>query len=121
MVEQEVDREEEFDAFEEESIHFLARNAAGLPVGTARWRFTNQGVKLERFAVLMAFRGQGIAQALIQAVLNNISAHPKAKGKQLYLHAQLDAMPLYARYGFVPKGELFDECNIMHCTMVKQG
>ena len=51
VVEQEVDASEEYDEFEDSSIHFLAK-LDSIPVGTARWRFTTNGVKMERFAVL---------------------------------------------------------------------
>jgi predicted GNAT family N-acyltransferase len=57
VVEQEVDASEEYDEFEDTSIHFLAK-LDGAPVGTARWRFTQNGVKMERFAVLQEARGQ---------------------------------------------------------------
>ncbi|MEY3564095.1 MAG: hypothetical protein RJA23_265 [Bacteroidota bacterium] len=64
VVEQEVDASEEYDEFEDSSIHFLAK-LDGAPVGTARWRFTANGVKMERFAVLQEARGQGVGQALV--------------------------------------------------------
>ncbi|HAA16234.1 MAG TPA: GNAT family N-acetyltransferase [Cytophagales bacterium] len=119
VVEQEVEPEEEFDEFEETSYHFLGLDENGEPAGCARWRFTDNGVKLERFAVRKAYRGKGMGGALVQAVLDDIGAHSKTAGKKRYLHAQLPAMPLYARFGFEKEGDLFLECDIEHYTMVQ--
>lgn len=116
VVEQEVAAEEEYDEFEDSSLHFLA-SLDGQPVGTARWRFTANGVKMERFAVLEEARGKGVGQALVAAVLADIDALPEATGKMKYLHAQLHAMPFYAKFGFQQVGEQFEECAILHYKM----
>ncbi|MGY6744613.1 MAG: GNAT family N-acetyltransferase [Cecembia sp.] len=116
VIEQEVDPAEEYDEFEETSIHFLAKLEEE-PAGTARWRFTDKGIKLERFAVLKPMRGKGVGQALVKAVLEDIGRHPESKGKKCYMHAQLDAMPLYAKFGFKQVGEMFEECSILHYKM----
>lgn len=99
--------------FEEESIHFLAtRN--GVPAGVSRWRKTDKGYKLERFAVLKEYRGAGVGQKLVEAVLADLpeNANP------VYLHAQLTAVGLYAKFGFVKVGDEFDEAGIRHFKMV---
>ncbi len=116
VIEQEVDPSEEYDEFESSSTHFLAK-VNGQPAGTARWRFTEKGVKLERFAVLKPMRSKGVGLALVKAVVEDIAAHSESKGKKLYMHAQLDAMPLYAKFGFQKVGEMFEECNIQHFKM----
>ena len=116
VVEQEVDAAEEYDEFEDSSVHFLAK-VEGTPVGTARWRFTQNGVKMERFAVLKVARGKGVGQALVAAVLGDIEQHPDTKGKKKYLHAQIHAMPLYAKFGFQVVGDQFEECAILHYKM----
>ncbi len=116
VVEQEVEAAEEYDEFETTSVHFLAV-LEGAPVGTARWRFTSNGVKMERFAVLKDARGKGVGQALVAAVLKDIEMHPDGKGKKRYLHAQIHAMPLYAKFGFQQVGEQFEECAILHYKM----
>ncbi len=116
VVEQEVDALEEYDEFEDSSIHFLAE-LDGVPVGTARWRFTSNGVKMERFAVLQEARGQGVGQALVAAVLADINLHPDGKAKKKYLHAQIHAMSLYAKFGFQAVGDQFEECAILHYKM----
>lgn len=116
VIEQGVDPAAEYDEFEKESRHFLAK-IDGKPVGTARWRFTKNGVKLERFAVLEEARGKGVGQALVAAVLEDLKSTPEAAGKTKYLHAQLTAMPLYSKFGFEKKGDLFEECKIQHYKM----
>ncbi|MCL6261281.1 GNAT family N-acetyltransferase [Aquiflexum sp. TKW24L] len=116
VIEQEVDPAEEYDEFEDISIHFLV-TLGDEPAGTARWRFTEKGIKLERFAVLKPMRGKGVGFALVNAVVEDIKLHPDANSKKLYLHAQLDAMPLYAKFGFQKVGDMFEECNIKHFKM----
>jgi len=115
---QNVPPEEEIDEFEDESFHFLAL-IDNKPCGAARWRFTEKGIKLERFAVLEEFRGLGIGSALVVKVLEDVTANPDSVGKALYLHAQLSAMRLYSKFGFKKNGELFQECEIDHYKMVK--
>ena len=116
VVEQQVDAAEEYDEFDDSSVHFLAK-MDGSPVGTARWRFTANGVKLERFAVRKEARGKGAGQALVAALLADIDLCPDGKGKKKYLHAQIHAMPLYAKFGFQPVGDPFEECAILHYKM----
>jgi predicted GNAT family N-acyltransferase len=99
---------------EEESTHYLAL-LDGEPMGTARWRETEKGIKLERFAVLAVARNKGIGSALVQALTQELGT----TGKLLYLHAQLEAAPLYAKFGFKPKGENFWEAGIEHVKMEK--
>jgi len=114
--EQRVPAEEEYDEYEKTSRHFLAY-ADQTPCGTARWRFTDKGIKLERFAVLAAFRSRKVGAALVQAVLGDVRQHPQFNGQLVYLHAQVTAMPLYAKFGFRPVGEMFLECDIQHYQM----
>jgi predicted GNAT family N-acyltransferase len=116
VLEQEVDASNELDEFEETSTHFLAK-LDGKPAGTARWRLTDCGVKMERFAVLKEARGKGIGQALVAAVLSDVDSDPKSKEKTKYLYAQLAAMSIYSKFGFVKVGEMFEECNISHYKM----
>lgn len=119
VVEQQVAADEEFDEYEEESHHFVALNENDEPVGSARWRYTDKGIKLERFTAKKSVRGKGIGTAIVQAVLDDISEKAE-KGTYLYMHAQLPAVPLYLKFGFQTKGDQFDECGIMHYLMWKK-
>ncbi|WP_242691529.1 GNAT family N-acetyltransferase [Desertivirga arenae] len=99
--------------FEEESVHFLA-TVNSQPAGAARWRQTDKGYKLERFAVLQEFRGLGVGQKLVEAVLADLPA----EAVYVYLHAQVTAVGLYKKLGFVAEGNLFEEAGIQHYKMV---
>jgi len=100
---------------EEESNHFLA-TVDGIPAGASRWRKTDKGYKLERFAVLKNFRGDGVGQALVKAVLNDLPAD----ADYVYLHAQLPALSLYERFNFVKTGPEFEEAGIRHYKMERK-
>ncbi len=112
VKEQEVDEAEEYE-FEEESTHFIAL-VEGEFGGTARWRITQNGVKLERFAVLSKFRSMGVGSKLVEAVVADIPNDHH----YLYLHAQITAMGLYAKFGFETEGDEFIEAGIRHYKMV---
>ena len=119
VIEQEVPLEDEYDEFDETATHFLVF-VNGKPAGTCRWRFTDHGIKLERYAVLAEFRGQGVGSKLVEVTLNDIKSKPEAKEKLCYLHAQVTAIFLYERFGFQKEGDQFDECGIMHYKMTKK-
>ena len=112
VVEQNCPPELEWE-FEDESTHFLA-TVDDVPAGAARWRKTDKGYKLERFAVLNEFRGLGVGQELVKAVL----AHLPADADYIYLHAQIQAMGLYEKAGFKATGPEFEEAGIRHYKMV---
>src|SRR5690606_36411215 len=62
-------------------------------------------------------RGRGIGEALLEALV----AHARARGwPEVSLHAQLHALPFYARTGFVPCGPVFSEAGIDHRLMVRR-
>lgn len=110
--EQKVDRDEEFDAYESSSLHYLGL-IDGHPAGTARWRITEKGIKLERFAVLKDHREKGVAAALLAQVLK----HVIPSGQRIYLNAQVSAMGFYEKFGFKKEGPMFVEANIDHFVM----
>ena len=112
VEEQEVDPELEWDEFESGSNHYLVLKE-NQPAGTARWRETDIGVKLERFAVLPEFRNQGIGEKILGRILEDVIP----LRRKIYLHAQLRALSLYEQAGFVKQGETFFEANIEHYYM----
>jgi predicted GNAT family N-acyltransferase len=116
VIGQKVPVEDDIDEYEKDSIHYLAF-LNNDPVGAARWRFTEKGVKLERFAVLEDYRGRGIGSSLVVRILSDIKKHPEARGKTVYLHAQMEAIPLYRKFGFIKYGDMFDESGLMHYAM----
>ena len=118
VEEQKVPREAENDAFESIANHYLA-TYEGVPCGAARWRTTNDGVKLERFAVLSDYRNKQIGAEVLKTVLNDVKA--EQAGKKIYQNAQLPAVNFYKQNGFVTEGDMFTECDIQHYKMVFVG
>jgi predicted GNAT family N-acyltransferase len=100
---------------EDDSVHFLATDN-GNAVGACRWRKTDLGYKLERFAVLKEYRKKGVGRALIAETLSDLPAD----AHYVYLNAQVNAMSLYAKFGFVAEGDEFLEAGIKHYKMVKK-
>ena len=98
--------------FEEESTHFLVYENKEA-VATARHRKTENGYKLERFAVLENKRGNGYGNVVLKAILEDLS---RFKGN-IYMHAQEDVIPFYEKMGFEKEGDVFVEANIMHYKM----
>jgi len=98
--------------FEEESTHFLVVDNKEA-VATARYRETNNGYKLERFAVLESKRGNGYGHIVLKAILEDLSNF----NGNIYMHAQLGVIPFYEKMGFEKKGDLFIEANITHYKM----
>ncbi|MDA9312265.1 GNAT family N-acetyltransferase [Vicingaceae bacterium] len=115
IQEQKVEVQDEFDEFEDVCLHFLM-SFDGKAFGTARWRRVGDKVKLERFAVLKEYRGKKYGDQLLKAVTKSAASEKKT----MYVHAQLKAIPFYARQGFKKVGGLFVECEIEHYKMVRK-
>ena len=113
VQEQGVDASDEYDAFEEVSQHYLV-NVDSKAVATTRWRFTPNGIKLERFAVLPTYRGEGIGKYLLDQVIEEVQKH----SKPIYLHAQIQVVDFYQKFGFEKEGVPFEEAGIQHFKML---
>ena len=111
IEEQKVPEEEEFE-FEEESVHYLIFHKKK-PVGTARYRITEKGVKLERFAILKEVRGKGFGKAILIHLLNEV----RPLGRAIYLNAQTTAIEFYKLQSFIICGPKFMEAGIEHYPM----
>jgi len=107
-----VDATMEYD-HEDEAHHYLLM-LADKAIATARWRETDKGIKLERFAVLPGFRNRGIGEIILREVLKDVIPLKK----MIYLHAQLNAISFYERNGFTKFGEQFTEAGIEHFVML---
>lgn len=113
--EQQVPIEIEQDGKEGESGHVLLW-CEDTPVGTLRFRSTESGVKMERIAVLKAFRGRHLGRLLIREGVRAIRMNNC--DQTIYIHAQKHAAPFYRSLGFRETGEETIEANIPHCTML---
>jgi predicted GNAT family N-acyltransferase len=111
VVEQRVPAEIEIDDFDPVSVHALARDRAGRPLGTGRLLPDGH---IGRMAVLREARGRGVGAALLAALIEEARRRGYA---EVVLNAQLHAVPFYARFGFAAEGEPFDDAGIAHVTM----
>lgn len=101
--------------FDDESIdatYFIAQYK-NIYVGTARYRLTDFGIKLERFAVLKSYRNLGVGKQLALYILNSIKNQ-----KLIYLHAQETVINFYSKLGFKKSGSQFFEAEIPHQKMI---
>ena len=112
VEEQRVPAEMELDEFDALSCHALAL-VDGRPVGTGRLLPDGH---IGRMAVLAGWRGLGVGAALLQALIDE--ADRRGMG-QLALSAQTHALGFYARFGFVPEGEVYEEAGLPHQGMTR--
>ena len=110
--EQQCDPKDEYE-FEEESTHYLL-SEKNIPLATARYRKTENGIKMERFAVLKSKRGKGYGIKILKKMILDLSHLKLTK----YLHAQVQVVKFYEKVGFKKIGEKFDEVGIMHYKMI---
>lgn len=101
----------EHDALDALCTHVLARLLDGSPVGTAR---LTPDRHIGRMAVRAAWRGRGIGDALLRALLDEAR---KRGWPEVRLNSQAGAVGFYARHGFQPEGERFMEAGIEHQSM----
>ncbi|MBN9372107.1 MAG: 4-hydroxybenzoyl-CoA thioesterase [Hydrogenophaga sp. SCN 70-13] len=116
--EQGIPLELEMDAADADAVHAVARNRLGRVVATGRLlRGEAPGVsKIGRMAVHRVLRGGNLGRRVLFALMDAA----RARGdREVRLHAQRSAVGFYARLGFVPLGEAFEEAGIPHQTMVK--
>lgn len=102
----------EIDKHDESAKHILAY-IEDKPIGTARWRETSHGLKLERFAVLKEYRSCGAGKALTKYIIKKIN-----KEKMIFLNSQYSAIGFYEKLGFKKIGNIFIEVDIPHQKMV---
>ena len=110
IEEQQIDPEIEIDGQDPDCAHALA-SLADQDVGTGR--LLPDG-RIGRVAVLPAWRGQGIGEALMDCLI----ALARDQGhQQVRLAAQESAFRFYLRLGFAFVGEPFFEAGIRHQRM----
>lgn len=111
VQEQRVPLELEWDELDPVCVHVLARDADGAPIGTGR---LTPERRIGRMAVLPAWRGRGVGDALLLALVEEAK---RQRWPEVTLHAQVSALGFYAKHGFVPVGARFMEAGIEHQTM----
>lgn len=120
VIEQGIEKREEFDKYDTASTHWLVYDDDDVPCGTARWRRTPFGIKIERMAILASFRNQGYGSELLDYLIHDLEKNPAVKKENIFLHAQEPSVKFYKNFGFEVEGEKFIECGIDHFKMVKK-
>ena len=113
IEEQQVPEALEYDGLDEACQHVLVTDAENRPVGCGRLKADGH---IGRMAVLKGCRGQGIGSAMLVALLEVARVQRCA---EVYLHAQVSAIPFYEKHGFCVSSEVFMDACIPHKTMRK--
>jgi predicted GNAT family N-acyltransferase len=103
-----------YDGNDRAARHLVVKDGQRV-IGAARVRFPEAGqAKLERMAVLPAFRHLGIGQGMIDFLVGEL----RGEGiKKLVLHAQHQVVAFYQSCGFKAVGRPFVEAGIKHQKM----
>jgi len=115
IEEQRIPAELEWDEHDLTAVHAVARNKLGQVIGTGRLIPEAPGLaRIGRMAVHRTLRGGGHGEAVLRA----LEAAAAARGDtEVMLHAQRSAERFYARLGYAPHGEPFEEAGIAHLEM----
>lgn len=111
IQEQHVPVELEWDGVDEICHHALALSSNGDAIGCGR--ITPDG-HIGRVAVLPEWRRKRIGTAILEILVE----YARSKNyKRVELNAQVQAIPLYQKFGFEVEGEEFMDANIPHREM----
>ena len=114
VVEQGVPADMEYDDFDPQSRHAIARGPDGTAIGTGRLLPDGH---IGRLAVLPAWRRHGVGRAL----MCHLTDAARRRGlDRLQLNAQISAAGFYERLGYRRQGEPFEEAGIAHIAMMRQ-
>ncbi|MGB2856363.1 MAG: GNAT family N-acetyltransferase [Dehalococcoidia bacterium] len=106
-----------FDGHDERMLQIVVKDGETV-IGTARVQFLDATkAKLERMAVLQAFRSKGIGRQIISFLDEELRDR---QVKQVVLHAQHEAVAFYRSCGFKETGGPFWEVGIKHIKMHRQ-
>jgi predicted GNAT family N-acyltransferase len=110
VEEQQISEIDEWDDEDAQSVHVLARLNRD-PVGTGR---LSPAGKIGRIAVNAGLRGRGVGTEILLRLL----LEARRLGiREPFLHAQMQAVTFYGKFGFSREGEVFDEAGIPHVRM----
>ncbi|MFA5468702.1 MAG: GNAT family N-acetyltransferase [Sphaerochaetaceae bacterium] len=114
IEEQAVPSEVEQDSNDALSAHLLLTKGAH-PIGTLRIRKTEEGLKLERIALLKEYRGNKLGRLLvIEGVKRARELYQK---ERIYVHSQVQASNFYASLGFKRGDKYIEEGQRLHVVM----
>ena len=111
-IEQTIPENLEWDVFDTIATHVVVTDNHRA-IATARL-IPGIQYKIGRMAVLSSYRKQGIGSQMLKALVMEAMQQGAI---QIHLHAQVAAIPFYAKYDFEPTGPIFDEVGIDHVLM----
>lgn len=115
---QNVPPDEEIDGCDDHCLHYIGLAAQKGPFATARVLPMDRVAKIQRVAVLQAFRGGGYGRGLMKFILDDLRrANLGHTFNHVVLGAQLHALGFYERLGFVAYGPVYDDAGIEHRDM----
>lgn len=115
--EQGVPAELEWDEQDPICLHAVAYNRLGMPLAVGRLLSPEPGIgKIGRMAVRQPMRGSRVGRAVLDA----LTTLARERGdRELHLNAQTSAANFYARAGYKPYGDPFEEAGIAHIAMAR--
>lgn len=113
VEEQGVPYENEIDKYDKIAYHVVMSDGKE-SIACGRIYFKDNSAKLGRVAVLKEYRGKGCATKICDELINIAVSH---EIKNIILHSQTYAVPLYEKLGFKCVGDEFLEENIAHYKM----
>jgi len=110
---QNVPLDRERDGLDNSSEHAILYHN-NKPTGTARIRYYDNKMKLERIAILDEARGKGLGIKLMEFLVQ----YGKQKNvKEINMHAQYYLLNFYSKFGFKQRGDIFYDANMKHIEM----
>ncbi len=86
----------EYDGLDDQAIHYLLFYN-DKPVATLRWRETEAGIVIEKFAVLKKYRGKAIAALFLRNIVDELLISKKT----LYLYTKEGTVKFFENNGFI--------------------
>ena len=115
IIEQQVPEALEWDEADAVSVHALALDAQGLPIGSGRLLPDGH---IGRMAVVPQWRRRGVGSAILVFLIGCARQQGHAA---VHLNAQTRAIGFYAQHGFVVHGNEFMDAGIPHRRMTLSG
>ncbi len=112
VEEQHVPVEEEIDEHDQHAAHWLAYGPNDKAMATSRMLSDGH---IGRMAVLKEYRERGVGSSLMR---NMIRYAIREGMDQMFLYAQIKAVPFYEGFGFIAQGDPFMDAGIPHKTML---
>jgi predicted GNAT family N-acyltransferase len=116
IEEQHVPESLEHDEYDSTAVHVMALEG-DRAVGTGRLARIHEVSRIGRMAVLPSHRGRGVGRALLLKLLETARTQ---KIPEVHLAAQLPVVDFYAKLGFMPYGEIFEEAGLLHRMMKRE-